>query len=46
MSVTRDAVVRTRAAIEAAFSRAERVTFAGSMIPFWTMSPYSLRGAS
>jgi hypothetical protein len=39
MSVTSDSVVSTSAAILAAFSRAERVTFAGSMIPFWNMSP-------
>ena len=40
-SATRDSVVSTIAETEAAFSRAERVTLAGSMIPAATMSQYS-----
>jgi hypothetical protein len=40
LSVTMASVVSTMAAIEAAFSTAERVTFAGSTIPNDSMSPY------
>ncbi|CAM5710558.1 hypothetical protein SANTM175S_10454 [Streptomyces antimycoticus] len=40
-STTRVSVVRRREAMEAAFSRAERVTFTGSMTPALTRSPYS-----
>ena len=38
LSATRVSVVRTMAAMEAAFCRAERVTLAGSTIPAWIMS--------
>ena len=41
MSVTRDSVVRTIAATEAAFCKALRVTFVGSTIPAGIMSVYS-----
>ncbi len=41
LSATRVSVVRTRAAMEAAFWRAVRVTLAGSTIPALTMSTYS-----
>ena len=41
LSATRDSVVSTIAETEAAFSRAERVTFAGSMMPHSTMLQYS-----
>src|SRR5699024_7052816 len=41
LSATRDSVVSTMEATEAAFSRAERVTLAGSTIPAETMSQYS-----
>ncbi len=41
MSVTSASVVSSRAAIEAAFRSAERVTLVGSMIPAETMSTYS-----
>ena len=41
LSATRDSVVRTMELTEAAFSRAERVTLAGSMMPAETMSQYS-----
>ena len=41
LSATRDSVVRTMAETEAAFSRAERVTFAGSIMPHSTMLQYS-----
>ena len=40
-SATMASVVRNRAAIEAAFCSAERVTFAGSTTPNLIMSPYS-----
>src|SRR5438093_187320 len=40
-STTADSVVSTSPAIEAAFCRAERVTFAGSMIPLLNMSTHS-----
>jgi hypothetical protein len=46
MSVISVSVVRTIAAIYAAFWRAERVTLRASTIPFLNMSPYSLRRAS
>ena len=39
-SVIRDSVVRRSAEIDAAFSRAVRVTFAGSMTPAATRSSY------
>ena len=39
-------VVRTIAAIEAAFWSAERVTLAASTMPFSNMSPYSPLRAS
>ena len=41
LSATRDSVVSTMAETEAAFSRALRVTLAGSMMPEDTMSQYS-----
>ena len=41
LSATRDSVVSTMAATEAAFSRAERVTLAGSTMPAAIMSTYS-----
>ena len=41
LSATKDSVVRTMAETEAAFSSAERVTLAGSMMPAATMSQYS-----
>ena len=41
LSATRDSVVSTRAETEAAFCRAERVTFAGSMMPATSISQYS-----
>jgi len=40
MSVTKVSVVRTMMAMDAAFSKAERVTFAGSMMPLATMLTY------
>ena len=46
MSVTRDSVVRTMAATEAAFWRAERVTLVGSAMPRSIMSVYSSFAAS
>ena len=42
MSVISVSVVRTIAAIDAAFWRADRVTLRASTIPFLNMSPYSL----
>ena len=41
LSATRDSVVSTMAETLAAFSRALRVTLAGSMMPEDTMSQYS-----
>ncbi len=41
LSATKVSVVRTRAAMEAAFWRAVRVTLAGSTIPALTISTYS-----
>src|SRR5690625_1294629 len=41
LSATTASVVRNRAAIEAAFCNAERVTFTGSLMPAASMSPYS-----
>jgi len=46
MSVTRDSVVRTMAATEVAFCRAERVTLVGSVMPRSSMSVYSSLAAS
>ncbi|GIW11744.1 MAG: hypothetical protein KatS3mg061_2801 [Dehalococcoidia bacterium] len=46
MSVTSVSVVSTIVAIDAAFWSAERVTFAGSMMPRLTRSVYSSRRAS
>jgi hypothetical protein len=46
ISVIRVSVVRIIVAIEAAFSRAERVTLSGSMMPASTMLAYSPRAAS
>src|SRR4029453_9000855 len=40
-SATTASVVRNRAAIDAAFCRAERVTLVGSMMPALNMSSYS-----
>ena len=44
LSATRDSVVSTMAETLAAFSRAQRVTLAGSMMPAETMSQYSSLG--
>src|SRR5271165_6862061 len=41
ISAMRASVVSIRPAMEAAFCSARRVTFAGSMTPILTMSPYS-----
>ena len=41
LSATTASVVRNRPAIDAAFCSAERVTFAGSMMPCASRSPYS-----
>ena len=41
LSAMTASVVRNRAAIDAAFCRADRVTFAGSMMPAATRSTYS-----
>ena len=41
LSTTRDSVVRTQEAMEAAFSREERVTLVGSTMPQAIMSQYS-----
>ena len=41
MSVIIESVVRSRPEIEAAFWRAQRTTFAGSMTPALNMSSYS-----
>ncbi len=41
LSATRDSVVSTIPATDAAFSRALRVTLAGSTMPAATMSQYS-----
>ena len=46
ISATRDSVVSTIAAMEAAFWSALRVTFVGSMIPRSTISTYSPFSAS
>jgi hypothetical protein len=46
ISVTSDSVVSTSAAMEAAFSSAERVTFTGSMIPRSNMFPNTPSWAS
>lgn len=46
MSVTAHSVVRINAAMDAAFCSAERVTFAGSMIPAETMSTHFMALAS
>ena len=46
ISVIMDSVVSTMAATEAAFCRAERVTFTGSMMPRSSMGPNSLTSAS
>ncbi len=40
LSATKDSVVNTMAAMEAAFCSAERVTFVGSTIPAEIMSVY------
>ena len=40
-SVIMVSMVRRRVAMEAAFSRADRATFAGSMMPAFSMSVYS-----
>ena len=46
MSVTSDSVVRTMAATDAAFCRAQRATFVGSVMPRSIMSTYSSLAAS
>ena len=46
ISATRASVVSSRLAIDAAFWSAERVTFAGSMMPSYSMSTYTSSRAS